>query len=100
MTKEWVVMFDNEGLDTILPWSDIMENNTIAKLSGKDTPTNTRNVIARTVMRARLNSHRNAEVWGFTTDEDLEFDEMVKFWQNDNIDPLKDLVRSRGNKLY
>jgi len=99
MSRSWVVMFDDEGIDTLIPWTDVKEENIIAKLSG-DQGIDSRQLVARTILRAQLNNHRNTEIWGFDTAEDMSVDTMIELWKHENIEPLKELVRSKGNKLY
>lgn len=100
MSRSWVVVFDDAGIDAIIPWTDIKEENMISKLSGESPVVDTRQLIASTILRAQLNSHRNTEIWGFDTAEDMTVDHMIKLWQYTDITPLKDLVRSKGNKIY
>jgi hypothetical protein len=95
-----VVVFDDVGVDALIPWTDIAEDNIIAKLAGEGRAVDTRQLIANTILRAQLNTHRNMEVWGFNTREDMTVDAMIKLWQHEDITPLKDLVRSKGDKLY
>ena len=101
MSRSWVVMFDDEGLDAVIPWTDLEEENIISKLSGEQPAFNQQHIIARTIMRARLNGHRNPEIWGFNTAEDMTAEAMIKLWKTaEDITALKDLVRSRGDQLY
>ncbi|CAB4241707.1 hypothetical protein UFOVP71_245 [uncultured Caudovirales phage] len=101
MSKSWVVVFDDTGIDALIPWTDIAEENMISKLSGDSPAVNVQQLVARTVLRAQLNGHRNMEIWGFNTKEDMSVDNMLKLWKVSNdVTPLKDLVRSKGNKIY
>lgn len=100
MSRSWVVMFDDEGIDTLIPWSDLREDNIISKLSGEEPFYKTQHIVSRTIMRARLNTHRNPEVWGFNTAEDMSVEDMNKVWKSADLDCLKDLIRSKGDKLY
>jgi hypothetical protein len=100
MSKSWVVLFDDQGLDTIIPWTDLKEENIMSKLAGEVPFYKTQHIISRTILRAQLNSHRNTEVWGFNTAEDMSVEDMLRAWKTEDITPLMELVRSKGDKLY
>lgn len=100
MAKSWVVMFDDEGIDTLIPWTDLKEENIMSKLAGEAPFYKTQHIISRTMLRAQLNSHRNTEVWGFNTAEDMSVEDMLRAWKTGDTVHLKDLIRSKGDKLY
>jgi hypothetical protein len=100
MSTQWVVLFDNEGLDTLVPWTDIAQDRMITKLSGGQIKSqNPQHIVSRIMMRAQFNPQRFPEVWTYQTDTDLPYDQMREMW---NSDPqhMADLVRSKGDQLY
>ncbi len=101
MSKNWVVLFDSEGLDSLVPWDDLTEELVMAKLSGTATVGMQRpvNVISRIMMRAQLNPQRSPEVWSYSTADDMDVNEMQQLWIN-TPQGMADLIRSKGNQLF
>jgi hypothetical protein len=100
MATQWVVLFDNEGLDTLIPWSELQEETVMSVLSGKPrVGPNPQHVVSNTLMRARLNTHRNTEVWAYNTSNDIDVDEMRHVW-DESPQYMADLVRAKGENLF
>ena len=100
MATQWVVLFDNEGLDTLVPWSTIVEDRVMEKLSGGEIKAaNPNHIVSRMMLRARFNEHRHPEVWGYNTQEDIDYEDMRSMWQA-NPQYMADLVRSKGDQLH
>lgn len=100
MCTKWIVLFDNEGVDTLIPWSDIEEDRIMTKLSGGElTSQNPQHIISRTMMRAQLNPQRNPEVWAYNTAGDMDVDEMRQLWI-DSPQYMADLIRTKGDQLF
>lgn len=99
MSTQWVVLFDNEGVDTLIPWADLAQDRMITKLSGgKIKSENPQHIISRLMLRARFNSQRHPEVWTYETDMDMEYAEMRSLWEA-NPQYMADLIRVKGEQL-
>lgn len=101
MCTRWIVMFDNEGVDTLVPWSNVTEEIIMSKLSGtprmpSESP---QQIISRIMMRAQMNPHRSPEVWSYGTAGEMDVDEMHQLWI-DSPQYMADLVRSKGDQLF
>jgi hypothetical protein len=96
MSTEWVVMFDNEGLDTLIPWTELKHERVIGILSG-ELPRSEQHIISRTILRAQMNPQRKPEIWGFNTSSDISEDDMLQMWQ-ESPQGMADLVRENGNQ--
>jgi hypothetical protein len=100
MSTQWVVLFDNEGLDTLVPWSELVEETVMSKLSGEPrVGPNPQHIVSNTMMRARLNTQRNTEVWAYNTSDDIDVDTMREVWDS-SPQYMADLVRSKGTNLF
>lgn len=100
MATQWVVLFDNEGLDTLIPWSELVEETVMSRLSGEPrVGPNPQHVVSRTMMRARLNTQRNTEVWAYNTSDDIDVDTMRQVW-DDSPQYMADLVREKGTNMF
>ncbi len=99
MSTQWVVLFDNEGVDTLVPWGELVEDRVIATLSGEKPPSSPNHIVSRMMLRARFNQHRNPEVWAYNTQEDIAYDDMRDLWE-DNPQYMADLVRSKGEQFF
>jgi len=99
MSTQWVVLFDNEGVDTLVPWGELVEERVMATLSGEKPPSSPNHIVSRMMLRARFNQQRNPEVWAYNTQEDIAYDDMRGMWE-DNPQYMADLVRSKGEQFF
>ena len=101
MSTQWVVLFDIEGVDTLVPWGELAQDRMMATLSGEDAGkvASPNHIVSRMMLRARFNGQRHPEVWAYNTQEDIAYDEMRGLWE-DNPQYMADLVRSKGEQLY
>ncbi len=101
MSTQWVVLFDNEGVDTLVPWGELAQEQMLATLSGGNSGDTTKPslIVSRMILRARFNQHRHPEVWGYNTEEDIAYDDMRDLWE-DNPQYMADLVRSKGEQFF
>lgn len=99
MATQWIVLFDSQGVDALLPWSDLKADDMLEILSGRPSKEKSFNRINMMIVRARANPQRFPEVWAYDTDFDVEVDGMRQLWE-DNPQYMADLVRSKGTALY
>lgn len=100
MSTQWVVLFDNEGLDTLVPWGDLAQDRMMQTLSGGNIKAeNPQHIVSRMMLRARFNEQRFPEVWTYQTDNDIMYDEMRSLWEA-NPQYMADLIREKGEQLY
>ena len=100
MSTQWVVLFDNEGLDSLIPWGDIAQDRILEKLSGGNTKAeNPQHIVSRLMLRARFNPQRFPEVWTYQSEEDIPYDEMRSLWEA-NPQYMADLIRVKGDQLF
>jgi len=100
MSTQWIVLFDDNGFDTIIPWSDIAEEGMLQVLSGAESAKwHGNSLVNNLLIRARFNTQRNAEVWGFNTAEDIDV-ELMNSSCDKNSKNMKKLIRKHGEKLF
>ena len=100
MCKQWAVLFDNEGLDTLVPWGELAADRMMQTLSGGNIKgENPQHIVSRMMLRARYNAHRFPEVWTYQTDTDIEYHEMRSLWEA-NPQYMADLIRVKGEQLH
>lgn len=99
MARQWVVLFDTLGVDTLVPWDDLKQEAMLATLSGKQPKDRLNTQINMMIVRARANEQRWPEVWAYDTSEDYEVDFMRKMWE-DMPQGMADMVRDKGTNLY
>jgi hypothetical protein len=100
MCKQWAVLFDSEGLDTLVPWGELAADRMMTKLSGGAMPSaNPQHIVSRMMLRAQFNLQRFPEVWTYQTDEDIEYADMRSLWE-DNPQYMADLIRVKGDQLF
>jgi hypothetical protein len=100
MAKQWVVLFDTLGVDTLLPWDDLKrEDMMLTVLSGKKPKDRVGQRVSLMVIQAQANHQRFPEVWAYDTAEDYEYENMRKMWE-DAPQPVADMVRAKGTNLF
>jgi len=100
MGKKWVVLFDNEGLDSLVPWGELAQDRMMTTLSGGEIKSaNPQHIVSGMMMRARFNSQRSPEVWTYQTEEEVEYEDMRDLWE-DNPQYMADLIRDKGEQLF
>lgn len=97
-----VAMWDCNGLEAIVNFSEISRLKTWEALKQKDLKSNS-NVqlpnINAWMLRARYNSQRHYEIYSFTIDESLTLDDIKLSFKADP-QSIVDIIRSRGHCIY
>jgi len=99
MARQWVVLFDTLGVDTLIPWDDLKAEDMLTVLAGKKSKERLNNRINMMVVRAQANHQRFPEVWAYDTSEDHDYEDMRKMWE-EMPQSLADLVREKGTNLF
>ncbi len=99
MAKQWIVLFDTLGVDTLIPWDELKGDDMIAVLSGKKPKNNGNQRVNIMILRAKANHQRFPEVWAYDTADDFEYEEMRKMWE-ETPQQIADLVREKGTNLF
>ncbi len=97
MSRNYLAMWDEEGLECLFDITGMDGDMMIAKLKGEKftAPFN----LSMMMLRARANSQRHYEIYTFSSDDSIDA-EMIKDLFNDNPQFIVDLIREHGNKLY
>lgn len=99
MAKQWVVLFDTLGVDTLIPWDDLKGDDMLSILSGKRPLRVGNQRVNMMVLRAQANHQRFPEVWAYNTSEDYEYEDMRRMWE-EMPQQVADLVREKGTNLF
>ena len=100
MSTQWIVLFDSDGVDTLVPWGELMADRMMSTLSGGEIKSeNPQHIVSRMMLRARFNEQRFPEVWTYQTDNDIDYSEMRSLWEV-NPQYMADLIRKKGEQLY
>lgn len=99
MARQWVVLFDTLGVDTLVPWDDLKQEAMLEKLAGRRPKERLNLQISMMITRAQANEQRWPEVWAYDTSEDYDVDFMREMW-NDMPQGMADVVREKGTNLY
>jgi hypothetical protein len=99
MARQWVVLFDTLGVDTLLPWDELKGDDMLDILSGKKPKNRLNGRISMMIMRAQANMQRWPEVWAYDTADDIDEPDMREMWQT-TPQVLADLVRQKGTNLF
>lgn len=97
MSREYLAMWDQEGLECLFDITDMDHNMMIAKLKGESfkVPFN----LSTLILRARYNSQRHYEIYTFSTEDSITQDQVKELF---DINPqyIVDFIRKEGRKLY
>lgn len=99
MSKQWVVMFDCAGVDTLIPCDEMKTREMLEWLGGKPHKSELAIHIRMAMIRAKSNHQRFPEVWVYDCEEDFSESEMRQMWNN-APQTMADLVRKKGNCLF
>jgi hypothetical protein len=102
-TNAFIFCWDQNGIESIVPisqYEDWDKTNLFNMIAGRSVDKNPIDAIIRNMLlRARINSHRQYEVYAVECDIDLDEKFWRRQWQSDHAHTA-DLVRDRGHKLY
>jgi hypothetical protein len=99
MARQWIVLFDTLGVDTLVPWDDLKADDMLRILSGHKSTNRLNGRVNMMIMRAQANQQRWPEVWAYDTTDDFEEADMREMW-HDAPQGMADLVREKGTCLY
>ena len=97
-----IAMWDCNGLETIVNYSEISRLKTWQALKQKDLESNS-NVqlpnINAWILRARYNSQRHYEIYSFSIDESLTIDDIKLSFETDP-QSIVDMIRLHGQCIF
>jgi len=94
-----IVMWDREGLDSVLDATQMNQDDIWNILSDNgQTVDKVDNALLGLKLRARFNSHRCCEIYAINVDEAITGDD-IGDWFDVNPQGAADLIRSRGTRL-
>lgn len=99
MAHQWVVLFDTLGVDTLVPWDDLKQDDMLDALSGRRPKNHLNQRVSMMILRAQANMQRWPEVWAYDTTEDYEETFMRQMWQ-DSPQGMANVVREKGTNLF
>jgi hypothetical protein len=99
MSKQFVVMFDRCGVDTLIPCDEMKTREMLEWLGGKPHQSELARHIRMAMIRAQYNNHRFPEVWVYDCEQDFSESEMREMWNN-APQTMADLVRQKGTCLF
>jgi hypothetical protein len=97
MTNTFLAMWDCEGLECLFDITNTEHDAMIAGL--KNEPFKMPFNIGTLMLRARYNSQRSYEIYSFSTDTDVSYDDVKEMFDSDP-QGIVDLVRRKGRKIY
>jgi hypothetical protein len=110
----FILVWDNLGLETILPVSDIraeceraakehvwdiLKDTTGDEIKKSPKEVELNNIMSRLMLRARTNSHRHYEIYMITTAKGIGEEELKNLFEQ-SPQAASDLIRERGTKLF
>lgn len=90
-------MWDCNGLECLFDITNTEYDAMIAGLKNETfkMPFN----ISTLMLRARVNSQRSYEIYSFSTDADIDYDDVRELFDSDP-QSIVNLIRSKGRKIY
>lgn len=95
--NKFLAMWDCNGLECLFDITDLEHDAMISGL--KDEPFKTPFNITMMMMRARFNQQRSYEIYSFTTDADISYDDVKLMFEN-SPQVIVNAIREKGNKIY
>jgi hypothetical protein len=97
-TRVYICMWDENGFEVLKDCSSWERQSLLDTIAGRPLATPPVNLQALT-LRARFNPQRNYEIWTFNTEEDFDEESLWEIAES-NPQPLVDLIRKNGKRLY
>jgi len=98
MEHQFVVMWDNTGLEFVGDWTEYNQDHMWATLQGKKSEKTFVNLM-HLELRARYNSHRHYEIYIVNAVEGITADDIREMFAADP-QSAANLIRERGHKFY
>ena len=95
--NSFLAMWDCNGLECLFDITDLEHDAMIAGI--KDEPFKAPFNIGMMMMRARFNSQRSYEIYYFSTDADISYDDVRNMFDNDP-QVIVNAIREKGKKIY
>lgn len=96
MNKEFILMWDMYGLETIIDVTEMEQAAIIAGLKGEKVRQS--NPLQHMILRAKFNSQRCYEIYSIVT-LDIDKDDFTNLFK-DSPQMIVNLIRERGTKIY
>lgn len=98
MNRQFVAMWDQQGLEYVGDYTEYTQAKTWAALSGTECTVTFPNLM-HLQLRARYNSQRHYEIYIITVDESITVEDLKNMFENDP-QGTADLIRERGHCIY
>lgn len=96
MNKEFILMWDMYGLESIIDVTELEQQAIIAGLKGETVQQS--NPIQYMILRAKFNTQRCYEIYSIST-VDIDKDDFIRLFK-DSPQMIVNLIRERGTKIY
>jgi hypothetical protein len=98
MEHQFVVMWDNTGLEFVGDWTDFNQDSMWSTLQGKKSEKTFVNLM-HLELRARYNTHRHYEIYLINAAEGIRADDIRDMFAADP-QTAADIIREKGHKYY
>lgn len=95
---QFVVMWDNTGLECVVDYTDYAQDRTWSALQGKQ-PTKTFVNLMHLELRARYNTQRHYEIYLVNATDGITADDIRDMFER-NPQTAADIIRKRGHRYY
>lgn len=97
MTRSYLVMWDQLGLECLVDLTELEYSQTIARLQGSTVPEDIN--LGYLKLRARANPQRHYEIYSFSADDTITEQDLRDQFEH-SPQSIVDLIRERGEQLY
>jgi hypothetical protein len=98
MQHQFVVMWDNTGLEFVGDWTDFNQDSMWSTLQGKKSEKTFVNLM-HLELRARYNTHRHYEIYLINAAEGIRADDIRDMFAADP-QTAADIIREKGHRYY
>jgi hypothetical protein len=96
---EFLISWDTNGIEAIVPVGKMREENIAAKLSGENPPHAIGSIYNMLTMRARFNPQRSPQIWGINVDDEID-ENTLRNIADTTPQILVDVVKEKGVMFY
>jgi len=100
-SKWFVVMWCSEGMECVVPVTDIDRDHTfnLLKTGGTRGSASSQEIVNMLMLRARFNPQRYYEIYAVSATEGIEKEDIEQMFENDP-QSAADTIREKGQKIY
>lgn len=106
MDHTFIAAWDQSGIESLFEVDELRFHQDLIDILADNKPKKYKlysfelnSIVRGLILRANMNSHRYYEIYSITTNESIDYSNMLSLFK-DSPQLIVDLIREKGNKIY